>query len=264
MSKSAGPPVEGATDDPARAGTETDPANGTDQPSGRGLPPWLPWAAGGAAILIAGVVLAVVLAGGGESPPRTQARSTAGSPGATAGGPENTTFAFGKPAVFLVRVNKHAPAPDVSTGAAAIQSSLSRLYDQAIVDRRNWLSGPPAAVWDAFAPSIRSKAKADAKAFAIGSSGRSLSELTISSSDLTIRFLVDDHGHVVSAQAGAVLRGTGEIQGGTVNLVVVGRFLFQQVSGSWLITGYPTASVNLASPSPSPQASATASPGTTP
>src|SRR6266566_1246860 len=103
MSKSAGPPVEGATDDPARAGTETDPANGTDQPRGRRLPPGLPWAAGGAAVLVAGVVLAVVLAGGGESPPRTQARSTAASPGATAGGPENTTFAFGKPAVFLVR-----------------------------------------------------------------------------------------------------------------------------------------------------------------
>jgi hypothetical protein len=61
---------------------------------------------------------------------------------------------------------------------------------------------------------------------------------------------------VTSALANASIRGTGEVtDGATVTLSVTGRFVFEAVSGTWLITGYPLASVNLASPGATPPAS---------
>jgi hypothetical protein len=39
-----------------------------------------------------------------------------------------------------------------------------------------------------------------------------------------------------------------------VNLLVTGRFLFEPMSGTWLITGYPVAAVTLESPGATPPA----------
>jgi hypothetical protein len=158
-------------------------------------------------------------------------------------------FAFEHHKVVALRVNRRKPVPDLAAASAAIESSLTSLYGQAVVNRTNWANGPPPAVWNAFAPAIRDRARRDRAAFTIGDSGRLLSRLDISSSDLTIRFLLDDGGHVTAAQAAVSVNGTGEVKGsGAVNLVVRSRLLLQPVDGVWLITGYPAASVTVASP----------------
>lgn len=153
----------------------------------------------------------------------------------------------------MFRVSKKAPTPDVSGAVAEIQGLLSRLYDEGVVGQASARTSAPAAVWNAFTPDIRRRAQTDADAFTLGAAAGTVRDLAISSSSLTIRFLVDQRGAVVSAQARAAMRGTGVVAGsGPVDVVVAGTFVLQRVSGNWLIGGYPSASVSVRSSTPTP------------
>jgi hypothetical protein len=202
---------------------------------------------------VVAIVAAAVLIGGGEGG-SSAGPSSGGNGGGSTGG-SGSSFAFASPKVETFRVTQRTAVPDLSGETQRIGDALSRLYDQGVVNEADWRTGPPAAIWEAFAPAIRSRAQADRSAFTIGSSGSSLRSLTISSSSLTIRYLIDDRGKVTSAQAAASIRGTGELaNSGAVNLLVTGRFLFEPMSGTWLITGYPVAAVTLESPGATPPA----------
>jgi hypothetical protein len=212
-------------------------------------------------VLIVGIVLAVVLLGGGGSG-GTQPQERSPKPGESAGGPSNVAFVFGTPKIETVRVIQRVRVPDLRGASTQIRTNLSRLYDQAVVDRTYWASGPPAATWNAFAPAIRAEARTNALAFTLGRSGPLMQSLQVSSSSLTIRYLIDDHGRLVSAQASTVLRATGELEGSRrVRVYAAGEFLLSPISKSWLITGYPKAWLAVTSPGGvSPAASGGATP----
>jgi hypothetical protein len=211
------------------------------------VPAWAVWAIVGVVVVLV-VAVVVAFASGDDS-----------SPGSTNGGPGSSlasgstggaaAFGFASRRVVPLRVSKKVAVPNLDGPSRAIQDTLTNLYGQTLVDQANWSAGPPAAVWNAFAPEIRAKAEADRAAFTIGESGRLLSQLQVSSSSLTIRFLIDQSGRIAGAQAAVSIRGSGEVRGsGAVNVVVVGHLLMQQVNGAWLITGYPSASVSVKSP----------------
>ncbi len=218
------------------------------------MPRWAPWAIG-ACIIAAVVVLIVSLisggGGGGGGSTSGGGSLTGGSPSASGPAGSAEPFSFQQRRIVPLRVTQKAKVPDLSGPTNAIEQSLANLYGQAIVDQTNWTAGPPASVWNAFAPEVRQRAQSDRAAFTMGSSGRLLSNLDISSSSLTIRYLIEPGGRIAGVQANVSIVGTGEVSGsGAVNVVVSGKFLMQQVGNSWLITGYPAASVTVKSPHP--------------
>jgi hypothetical protein len=212
---------------------------------------WLPWTAGGAGVVVVALVVSVVFLTGGHQGGHPAPSETVGNGGN--GGTGGATFAFAGADVITVRVSKKVAAPDVSDATNQIRTLLSRLYDQGVVAQATRPTAPPASFWDAFAPAIRQQAQADSRAFTLGSTAGSLQALDVSSSRLTIRFLIDGNGNVASVVASASIHGTGQVAGsGPVDLVATGSFLFQSISGAWLITGYPSAAVTVASPGAPP------------
>ncbi len=238
------PPEREATIQP-RPSPERQPGSPERTPSPGGAPAprrLLWWSVAGVAVVLV-VVLAFVLLGGSGK----DAGAPAASGSATQTG--EARFAFPDPQVVVVRVTKTAPADDVSGPVAQVRATLDALYGGGIVDRARWRSGPPASVWNAFAPDIRDQARADRTAFTLGDTGVSLQSLDISSSRLTIRFLMDEKGHATSAVVTSVITGEGTVKGsGPVILRADARFLFEPVDGAWLITGYPHAAVVVTSP----------------
>jgi hypothetical protein len=212
-------------------------------------------------VVVVAVVSWALIAGrgtDGRGPATGGVSGTGGSPNATGTG----SFAFENPKIAMFRVWKRAPSPDVSAGAAQIQGLLSRLYDGGVVSQASGRTSPPAALWNAFAPDIRRRAQTDVGAFTLGAAAGSVRDFTISSSSLTIRFLVDQRGAVASAQARAAIRGTGLVAGsGPVDVVVAGSFVLQRVSGNWVIVGYPSASVSVRSSGPTPGPTPAPTPG---
>jgi hypothetical protein len=229
------------------------------------LPRWAPWAIG-AAIIAAVVVLIVTFtgSGGGGSGASSGGSGNVGSPSGPGPASSAEPFAFQERRIVPLRVSQKTKVPDLNAATSAIQQSLTNLYGQAVVDRANWAAGPPAAVWNAFAPGVRARAQSDRAAFTLGASGRLMSNLQISSSDLTIRYLLDPGGRIAGVQANVSILGTGNVRGsGAVNVLVRSQLLMQQVGGSWVITGYPVASVTVKSPH-APATPAPGSPGPTP
>jgi hypothetical protein len=224
-------------------------------------PPWLPWAAGAIAVVVIAVVVSWALIAGKEGEGGTPATGGVSGTGGTPSGNGTGSFAFENPKIAIFRASKRAPSPDVSGAAAQIQGLLSGLYDEGVVAQANARTSPPAPFWNAFAPDIRRRAQTDADAFTLGAAAGSVRDLAISSSSLTIRFLVDQGGAVASAQAQASIRGAGVVAGsGPVDVVVTGTFVLQRVSGSWVIGGYPSASVSVRASGPTPGPTAAPTP----
>ena len=226
------------------------------------MPNWAPWAIGAAAIgLIALIVVLVVTLGDGGGRSSGPGSSTVGGSSGSGSTGGAQAFSFQRRKIVPLRVSQNANVPNLTAPTDAIQQSLTNLYARAVVNRASWTAGPPAAVWNAFAPDIRAKAQADRAAFTIGQTGRLLSNLQISSSNLTVRYLIDQSGHIAGVQAEVSIIGTGDVRGsGAVNVVVSGRLMMQQVNGSWLISGYPAASVTVKSPhAPTPSAAPSSS-----
>jgi len=249
----AGPSGEGPLDQEQPLATGV-PGNGQAPP--RRPSALLIWGGVAVAVLAAAVVVAVlVLSKGGEGPP-PRSRGTFG-PG------HRATFVFPLIRVIPVSVTGHPPAGAANQVSAAVRAQLSAFYDQAVIDPGHWASGPPTSAWEVFAPEIRSKAQGDAEAFTLGEAGANLTNLVVTTSSMTVRVLFDTAGHVVSAQADVQLAGTGSLRGGgAADVSAHGSFFLANVGGTWLVTGFPDAGIDItpapATPAPGPSASATA------
>jgi hypothetical protein len=249
---------------PAGQSGEGPPQGSEDPPNGApdGRPPerrrrsrtfWL-WIAAGAVAVIA-IVLALVLTQGGTS-------STARTAGTTPA-PRRAGFVFPLVREVPVSVTGHASVSDVAAIGAQVRATLSGLYDQTIVDPERWASGPTPDVWNAFVPALRAGARADAAAFTLGETGRSLKTLRVTISSMTVKVLIDAGGHATSVEATISLAADATLKvGGSAQVDASGSFFLTRVGAQWLISGYPTASVDI-TPSPVAAPSPT-SPGATP
>src|SRR5206468_1002016 len=97
-------------------------------------------------VVVTAIVLAVVLVPGGS---KTPARSTGTTPPLRRAG-----FVFPLVRAVPVSVSGRAPISDVGLIGDKVRAALSGLYDQTIVDPARWATGPPPAVWNAFAPGL--------------------------------------------------------------------------------------------------------------
>jgi hypothetical protein len=204
-------------------------------------------------VVAAAIVLALVLIPGGASTP---AASTGTTPPLRRAG-----FVFPLVRAVPVSVTGRAPISDVGLIGTKVRTALSGLYDQTIVDPARWAAGPPPAVWNAFVPGLRASARADAAAFTLGETGRSLKSLMVTRSSMTLKVLIDAGGHATAVEATVSLEAEAALRtGGSAQIEVAGSFLLTQVGADWLIDGYPSASVDI-TPSPA-TASPTAGPPT--
>ena len=111
---------------------------------------------------------------------------------------------------------------------------------------------------------MRRRAQQDAASLTLGAQAPTLTHLEVTDSSLSIRFLVDPRGGLSIAAADVRFTATGALKDGQ-SLQVTNRasFLLRQVSGQWVIVGYPLASTELRSKAPTPSPSPTSS-GTSP
>ena len=213
--------------------------------------PWLELA--GLVVLLAAIVVPLVFLGG---PSQSPAGSEPGS--AFPSSVPRTIFQF-DPASVRISALGSAQAFTASHDAGeGIRTSLSRFYDQAFVDQAAWSQGVPDSAWEMFSPSVRARARQDAKSLAIGSQIPELAHLFVTKASLSVRVLVDPHGRILVGAADVQFAAAGELRdGGFVDVLDHASFLLRPESGRWMIVGYPTASMDLvsvptASPTPSP------------
>lgn len=213
--------------------------------STRGGVPWPELAA--LAVLLAAIVVPVVLLGG-------PSQTTAGSAPSPVGVPR-TVFQFDPPPVSISALGPNQAAPAAGAAAESIRSALSTFYDQAFVNPATWTRGVPSAAWDLFTPDLRARAEQDVSSLGLGAQVPTLSSLSVTQASLSVRVLVDPRGAIEAVGVEVRFVAGGELKDGrSLQLTNKASFLFQQVSGRWLIVGYPLASteVNAVAPSPSP------------
>ena len=152
--------------------------------------------------------------------------------------------------------NRNAAA--ARDAATEIQATLSAFYDAAFMDPTTREQGLPAGAWNAFATSIRERARNDAASLTLGEPGSRVDTLSITNASLSVRVLLDPKGRPDSAIANVVFEASGTLMGGEpVQLSNGASFLLQPIDGRWLVVGYPQAKTELEAPSPSPSPSAT-------
>jgi len=208
--------------------------------------------------LIAGFIVVLLNRGGG---PRTSASASSSTPSA---GPR-------VPLVLrLSRTSSVTTAkrnPDAASNAAAgIQTTLSAFYDAAFMDPKTRKDLPPDA-WNAFAESLRKRAREDAVSLTLGDTGQSIKSLSVSQAGLSVRLLLDPKGRPQAAVATVVFDASGTLTGGEQVIVSNrARFLLRPFGKDWLVVGYPSAETSVESPPASPSSSSSASPssGATP
>jgi hypothetical protein len=165
------------------------------------------------------------------------------------------------PAVATGKRNA-AAARDAAT---EIQTTLSAFYDAAFMDPRTRKQGLSAGAWNAFAPSIRQRARKDAASLTLGEPGSRVDELSITDASLSVRVLLDPKGSPNAAIATVVFEASGTLIGGEpVQVSNRASFLLQPIDRRWLVVGYPQAKTELEAPSPTPTGSASPSSGASP
>jgi hypothetical protein len=123
-----------------------------------------------------------------------------------------------------------------------------------------WTRGIPSTAWDVFSPGVRTQAQHDAASLGLGAQVPSLSRLTVDQSSLGMRVLVDPKAAIVTVGADVRFVAIGVLRDGRLlHVSSHASFLFKQLSGRWMIVGYPLASIelNTVTPSPSPLPSST-------
>jgi hypothetical protein len=209
------------------------------------------------ALLLAAIVVPLVLA----SPSSESAAGPSQPPPPINPRP---VFQFASPTMSIAALGPTRGVAAAQAAAPRIQAVLSTFYDQAFVDPSTWTKGVPTAAWSIFDAPLRSQAQQDATSLALGAQAPTLTRLDVTDTSLSIRFLVDPGGGLAVAAADIRFTATGELKDGQA-LQVTNRasFLLRQVSGQWLIVGYPVASTRLDSSAPAPTPTPTQS-GTSP
>lgn len=136
----------------------------------------------------------------------------------------------------------------VQEAAAAIQTTLSRFYDQVFLDPLAWKGGIPAETWDAFAASLRERAISDAESLTLADIGPQIARLFPDRSSLRVRLLLDPNGRPQAAVAEVTFRAWGSLlQGEGIEVLNEGSFLLRPGRGGWVVVGYPSATTTVQS-----------------
>ena len=142
--------------------------------------------------------------------------------------------------------------------ATEIQTTLSAFYDAAFMDPRTRKQGLSPGAWNAFARSIRERARKDAASLTLGEPASRVDALSITDASLSVRVLLDPKGSPDAAIATVVFEASGTLIGGEpVQVSNRASFLLKPIDGRWLVVGYPQAKTELEAPSPTPSPSAT-------
>jgi hypothetical protein len=208
--------------------------------------------------MITGGAIALVGCGGGGAPKPSQPPSTSSLP-------PREAFVFPLSHTASVATGKRN-ANAAKAAAVDIQATLSSFYDAAFMDPNAWKQGLSADAWNAFARSVRERAKKDATSLTLGEAGSGLTALSITNASLSVRLLLDPKGRPEAAVATVVFETSGSLTGGEPVMVSnQASFLMQPIDGRWLVVGYPKANTEVEAPSPTPSpGAASPSSGATP
>lgn len=168
---------------------------------------------------------------------------------------------------FFFPIKAEAPAitgkarPAAANDASIeIGARLSTFYDAVFMDPTTWTGGVPDDAWKIFDPSIVDRARGDADAFTMGDRAAGLASLSVTTSKLEVKVLLDPAGDpsTVVAEVDFVATGTTK-DGQAVTVTNHASFLLRSSRGLWMVFGYPSAStdVQTAPATPSPIGTAT-------
>jgi hypothetical protein len=207
---------------------------------------WL-WAGGGV-LALAAVAVGFVFA--------TRSSGPVATPSPT---PTRAAFTFPLGKVDAVTVVPSKPSVKAREIAAKVQTSLSDLYAEAFLDPRSWSGKPPPAMWTAFGAVAGDRAQADASAFTLAGTGK-VASLTAMDSSLDVQVLYDQRSRPIAAFATVRFQAAGALAtGAKVEVVSTAELILRNVSGTWLIVGYPKAKTQLQTAAPSPTSSGSVS-----
>jgi hypothetical protein len=175
---------------------------------------------------------------------------------------------------FFFRITNQRPAKAGKLGAAAagdasieIGARLSTFYDTVFMDPTTWAKGVPETAWTLFDPSVRDRAMAAASAFTLGDQAASLAKLSVTTSSLTVKVLLDPAGQPAAAVTQVEFAATGQLEDGQmVKVTSEGSLLLRLEAGRWFVFGYPSADTKIQSvaPTPTPSPSSGGSPARSP
>jgi hypothetical protein len=157
--------------------------------------------------------------------------------------------------VTVARQGKSASARPT---AAAISSTLNAFYQHAFLDRKAWAGEVPATAWEAFAPSIRARARRDAESLSIGEPDGTIETLEATNGTLVVHVLLDQNGRPTAAFADARFSAGGTLkEGGPILVDNFVHYLLRPIGQTWVVYGYVGASTDVQTPAPSSSASPT-------
>jgi hypothetical protein len=198
---------------------------------------------------------------------------TRNAPGANPGrlppgvGPTATPTVPTRPPFFFP-IKAEAPATTGKARPAAANDSsieigarLSTFYDTVFMDPATWTGGVPDDAWKIFDPSIVDRARGDAEAFTMGDRAGGLATLSVTTSKLQVRVLLDPAGNPSTAVAEVDFVATGTTkEGHLVTVTNHASFLLRSTRGLWVVFGYPGASTDVETAPATPSPSGTATP----
>jgi hypothetical protein len=197
---------------------------------------------------------------------------TRNAPGAAPGplpgvGPTTTPTIPARPPFFFP-IKAEAPATTGKARPAAardasieIGARLSTFYDTVFMDPATWTGGVPDDAWKVFDPSIVDRARADAEAFTMGGRAGGLATLSVTTSNLAVKVLLDPAGNPSTAVAEVDFVATGMTKDGQeVTVTNHVSFLLRPSRGLWVVFGYPSASTEVETAPVTPSPSGTATP----
>jgi hypothetical protein len=149
----------------------------------------------------------------------------------------------------------------VRAAAAKVQATLSAFYDAAFLDPATRRQALSASAWNAFARDVREQARSDAASLTLGETGANIDTLSVTDATLSVRVLLDPQGRPQAAVATVAFDAAGMLKGGEA-VVVTNRasFLLRPAGANWVVVGYPDASTDVQSPTPSPSGTASPTP----
>jgi hypothetical protein len=218
---------------------------------------WFNWA--GLVLVAAAVaVLAVLISR------NTGSKTSPGGAGGPSPGVSPTVP--GRPPFFF-RVKEASSAVTGKPGKGAgddasieIAGRLSAFYDTVFMDPNTWAHGLPDDAWTIFDADIVDRAQGDADAFTLGGPMPELTKLTVTTSSLDVRVLLDRSGDPNAAAADVEFAAVGTLANGTmVNVDNHVTFFLRPKGGLWFVYAYPTANTDVESAAGPASATPTAS-----
>jgi hypothetical protein len=248
----ASPPGANSPDQGSPNGPTTDPS-AEDGEGTRSRGRRWPWVVLGLGVAVAIAAGAMVVATRNRTPASSHPQPS------TPSGSPRPPFAFAEATVKAQSLRGGGNRKAAVGVADQIRGSLSAFYQAAFVDPRAWTGAVPAQAWTAFAPATRRQAQGDAASLTLGTVSGKITSFPVTDSSLTVTVLFDGHGRPQAAFADVSFQATPLLEGGEgLRVTNHVQFYLQLISGSWLITGYPsartalTAPASSAGPTPSP------------